>query len=155
MSNSKVQIKKGKKMPRTKSNDFTRTVKFFNDSFDLEEKSVSGAVTVFATYEEALQAYGIEKALEAINNDSRAKQIEAKIAAETKGLEERFILAFIKPMRQMAPFSAMAATQKEKPTADEVKEQTKGILDQVKAVPFLLDGLMSFCANRAAEGDED
>ncbi len=132
-------------MPRVKSNDFTRTVKFYNDEFKLIEEPVTGTVTTFPTYEEAFNAVGQEKALEAINQVSRQAQIDAKVAEKTGGIEERYVMAFIKPYRLMAPFDAIK---------DE-KEQTTKILEQVRSVPFLLDGLKSYCKNRATEGDEE
>ena len=133
-------------MPRTKSDSFKRNVKFYNENFDLDTKVAEGKLPSFSSYAEALQALGNDEnaAKEAIESAVRAKLIADAVAKVSGGMEEKYIMAFIKPMRNMTPFDKI-----EKET-----EQTAAILAQVKTVPFLLEGLKSYCKNRAEEGDE-
>ena len=85
-----------------------------------------------------------DKIKDALNTVLRENQISLAMNAASGGMEERFIMGFIKPMRSMAPFNVI----------EDEKAQTSAILAQVKTVPFLLEGLKSYCLIRSTEGEE-
>lgn len=140
-------------MPRSISNTFKRTVKFYDENFDIKSDTAEGTVTQAKTLDEAKQLFGNDEAavLKALNSQLRENQISAAVAAKSGGMEERFIMGFIKPMRSMSPFNEMVTDEDD---TKQVKAQTKAILDQVKTVPFLLEGLKSYCKIRSTEGED-
>lgn len=161
-----VKQKGKKKMPRTKSDSFSRKVNVLDENFNFVEKQVEGKFNDPKTYEDAVLAFGGDqgKVLDALVSVLRQKQILAKISEVSGGIEERYVLKFIKPMRSMAPFdnpASVAPDGKEigtnkKGDIDEGR-QTEAILAQIKTIPFLLDGLKDFCKKQAiaeAEGEE-
>lgn len=146
-----VLKKRTKRMARTKSDSFSRTVKFYNDNFNIVDKKVEGKVFQAQTLEEALNLIGDADAqLSAVNSFLREKQIVEAMNAATGGMEERFILGFIRPMRSIAPFNTMPSE-----TAEDEKKIVAAILEQVKAVPFLLVSLKSYCEIKSKEGSEE
>jgi hypothetical protein len=134
-------------MARQKSDSFKRTVPFYDDNFDLQTKTVEGKIVTAKSLTEAKELFGNDdaKVLDALNSQLRENQISLAMNAASGGMEERFIMGFIKPMRSMVPFN----------TIEDEKAQTKAILEQVKTVPFLLEGLKSYCKIRSTEGDEE
>ena len=133
-------------MARTRTDSYKRTVKFYDDNFDLTEKTVEGKIISAKNYAEAKELFGNDdsKILDALNSQLREQQISSAMNAASGGMEERFIMGFIKPMRSMAPFNVI----------EDEKAQTAAILAQVKTVPFLLDGLKSYCLIRSTEGED-
>jgi hypothetical protein len=144
---NKSRGRRKSKMARTKSDSFKRNVKFYDENFDRKTTPVEGKIVSYKTYQEALAAFGNDEAkvLDALNEVSRQKQIADAVSKVSGGMEEKYIMAFIRPMRSVAPFSEI----------EKDSEQTAAILAQVKQVPFLLESLKSYCANKAAEGDSD
>lgn len=133
-------------MPRQKSDSYKRTVKYYDDNFDLKEKTVEGKIVTASTLDEAKELFANDSAkiLDALNTVLRENQIALAMNAASGGMEERFIMGFIKPMRSMAPFNL----------EEDEKKQTSAILAQVKTVPFLLEGLKSYCLIRSTEGED-
>lgn len=134
-------------MARQKTDGFKRTVKFYDDNFDLKEKTVEGKIVSAKSFDEAKELFGNDesKILDALNSQLRETQITSAMNAASGGMEERFIMGFIKPMRSMAPFNVI----------EDEKAQSAAILAQVKTVPFLLEGLKSYCLIRSTEGDSE
>lgn len=129
-------------MPRTKSDTFNRKVKFYDENFDLKETPVTGKLPEYKTYQEAFNAIGSEEnVLNALNSYLRAKTIQDAISQVSGGMEERYIMAFIKPFRLSDEFKDI----------EKDSEQTAAILAKVKTIPFLMDQLKSYCKNKAAE----
>lgn len=133
-------------MPRVASNTFKRKVKFYDENFDVKEDYASGTVTTASSIDEAKSLFGNDDAavLKALNTVLKAQQIQNAVDAKTGGMEEKYILGYIKPMRMTEPFNAIESTA----------DQTRAILEQIKAIPFLLNGLKSYCKIRAAEEAE-
>lgn len=141
-------------MPRQKTDSFKRTVKFYDDNFDEKTSTVEGKIVSAKNFEEAKDLFGNDetKILDALNSQLRETQISAAMNAASGGMEERFIMGFIKPMRSMSPFNEMVTDEDDN---KQIKAQTKAILAQVKTVPFLLEGLKSYCKIRSTEGDSE
>lgn len=134
-------------MARTKTDSFKRTVKFLDSNFDEKSEVVEGKIVSAANLEEAKQLFGNDdqKVLDALNSQLRENQIQAAMQTATGGIEIRFVMGFIKPLRSVAPFNEI----------EKESEQTAAILAQVKQVPFLLEGLKSYCKIRSEEGDSE
>lgn len=155
-------------MPRTKATSFERNVEILDKDFNFVTEKVSGEFNPAPkSFADAVAAFGSEqKALDALDSVLRAKQILKKITEKSGGIEVRYVLKFIKPYRQMAPFdnpTTLCPDGKEigmNKKGDDIDEgrQTSAILAQVKTIPFLLDGLKDFCAKQALaeeEGEND
>jgi len=144
-----AKTEKRKRMARTKSDSFNRTITIINDSFETVDLPVSGKIVSPSTIDEARAMLGNDDAiiLDALATILRQKQIDAKLAAARDaagGMEEKYVMAFIKPMRSTEPFN----------TIESDKAQTAAILEQVKAIPFLLGQLKSYCKVKSAEGND-
>lgn len=132
-------------MARQAGNTFKRKVSFLDENFDEKTDFAEGTIASAKTLVEATSMLGDEtEVLKALNQVLRERQISAAMAAKSGGIEIRYVAGFIKPMRNMEPFN----------TIESEKEQTKAILAQVKTVPFLLNGLKSYCAIRAKDDAE-
>lgn len=119
------------------------------DLESLEEKSekVSISFVPATSYKEAVERLGNDEAklTAALNAQLRSDALSAAEASvKSKGARRAVVFAFIKPMRAMKPFDAI----------EDRKKQTAAILEQVKTVPFLLEGLKSLAAKDTGTGDE-
>lgn len=159
---NKSRERKTRKMARTKSDSFKRNVKFYDENFDRKTTPVEGKIVSYKTYQEALAAFGNDEAkvLDALNEVSRQKQIADAVSKITGGMEERYIMAYIKPQRDTSMFAADKIHPDGKPIGTDKKgevdfdRQTEAILAKVKEVEFLFESLKSYCVNKSAEGDE-
>ena len=134
-------------MARTATNTFSRTVKVFDENFELKEKTVTGTIPEVKDYPEAVALFGNDekKIMAALIAAYRTQVISNEIAKATEGgLEERYINLFIKNFRIMPQFSELEGTV-----------QTKAVLQFVKQTPVLFDSLKAFCKAKAEAGDED
>ena len=111
----------------------------------LEEEKVKKNYKVWqATSVAELQQVSHEDLLRCWNKGKVAEAREEALKS-IEGPSTDVIMAFIKQFRQLDEFSKI----------ENRSEQTKAILTQVKAVPFLLNGLNQMIAKAAQEEEEE
>lgn len=135
-----------------------KTYEFFDENLTLQKKEVEVTHNPAATYEEAVNRLGNDptKLLEGANVILRRESLrEARVSAGVSGgINRGILMEFIKPYRELPQFASLiSVADKRKATAEEWDKQTTAILDQIKNVPFIMDGIKAASAN--AEKTED
>jgi hypothetical protein len=124
---------------RKKSGAFSRTVKYFDENFDIQSTTVSGEISLAANMAEASALLGGDetKIVDAINDYAKTAEIARKVEeAQGQGLDEKAVMKFLRPFREVPPYSEESSPA----------EQTKMLLARVKDSPFMLEAI------RAASG---
>lgn len=136
----------------------TKKYEVYDDNLTLQEKEVKVEFTPATSYEDAVAKLGNDpaKLLEGANIVLRREALSnARAAAGVSGgINRGVLMEFIKPYRELPQFASLVtATDKRKATAEEWNKQTQAILEQIKNVPFIMDGIK--VASAKANADEE
>lgn len=121
---------------------FSRKVKFFDGNFNIQTALAEGEITLATNLSEAHALLGTDEAeiVKAINLYAKAKAIDTAIEGQRgQGLDEKAVMKFLRPFREVPPYDEMKAA-----------DATKALIEQVKNTPFMLDAI-----RKASEAGED
>ena len=127
------EVKTDGRKGREWSPSFSRTVKFYDADFNLQEKKIEDKIVPAKTLQEAYNlGLSQEEMILALNNACKLKLIEEKTEATIgDGISESTLNKFIESYRAVSRFAKIT----------DKKEQTAAIIAKVKSDPDLIEML--------------
>lgn len=126
-----------------------KTYKYFDlATFDEIEEKAEVTFTPAADYAEALSRVNNDQAIvtKALNAYlQRAAFTEKRREIGSKGASRKVVLSVIKPFRSLPPWDAI----------EDRKEQTKKLLEMVKASPIIVESIKAASLKAAEAGEDD